>query len=171
MKRTNGFTLIELMITIAIVGILAAIAIPEYTGYMARTKVIGGIQELDRLKGIFEIEWTLENTFPDEVAELTKGEYQMVESQYIDRLHYNHDDEYMWLGVRFREGVLPFPEGGDFNREIHVGGTVINDQLIFLCGLWNPDHGGGIIEDWLPGDCRTTNIQAKLREMKGASGE
>lgn len=43
MNRSQGFTLIELMIVVAIVSILAAIALPMYQNYVARSQVSEGI--------------------------------------------------------------------------------------------------------------------------------
>lgn len=49
-KAQQGFTLIELMIVIAIIGILAAIAVPQYQDYIARTQVSRAYGEVSTLK-------------------------------------------------------------------------------------------------------------------------
>ena len=47
MRRYRGFTLIELMVTIVIVAILAAIALPSYTDYIRRSRLSDAFQTLN----------------------------------------------------------------------------------------------------------------------------
>ncbi|MDH1725320.1 pilin [Acinetobacter johnsonii] len=65
MNTQKGFTLIELMIVVAIIGILAAIAIPQYQNYVARSNVAAAVSTLSANKTGLE-EYVMEfGEFPD----------------------------------------------------------------------------------------------------------
>ena len=81
-KQQQGFTLIELMIVVAIIGILAAIAIPAYQDYTIRAQVSEGLSLASGAKTAIAETFQDSNTWPTtnteaglEASNLIKGNY------------------------------------------------------------------------------------------------
>lgn len=68
-KAEGGFTLIELMIVVAIIGILAAVAIPAYQNYVAKSKFSAALAEVSAVKTGYEVKLA-DGVAIEEVADL-----------------------------------------------------------------------------------------------------
>ena len=65
-----AFSLIELMITIAIIGVLATIAIPSYESYLIRARVVEGLGVLDQLKQMSVDFYNQNGALPNSINDL-----------------------------------------------------------------------------------------------------
>ncbi len=70
MRNEKGFTLIELMIVIAIIGILAAVAIPSYQNYTKRAKASEAKIMLDALRTTNETYFAEQNSYAGSLTSL-----------------------------------------------------------------------------------------------------
>ena len=74
-KVQQGFTLIELMIVVAIIGILAAVAIPAYQDYLGRAQAAEGPALMGGLKAPLAEQYALAGTLTMPPGAVTSGSY------------------------------------------------------------------------------------------------
>ena len=154
-KMQQGFTLIELMIVVAIIGILAAIAIPAYQDYTIRTQVSEGMTLAAEAKASIGDFWANRGRLPGNNESAGLASAASYEGNYIE-------------SVTVGAGHVNVVYGNKVNAKINAStltlraGTNSAGQIVWLCGNTtvptgiseNGTNSTNIANKYLPSACR-----------------
>ena len=131
----KGFTLIELMIVVAIIGILAAIAIPAYQNYTIRAQITEGLNLADGWKTAIAEYYANAGTWPAATTNLTGTTAS--QSKYVSSLNVSG-------------GTIAITYGGQVNQKVSgsilalVPYTNTNNDVVWVCGNSSTPTGASI---------------------------
>lgn len=140
MRGNNGFTLIELMIVVAIIGILAAIAIPAYQDYTIRAKVSEGIAFADFAKTTVSEYYISNNAWPSSNA--SAGMPSPVTGNYVSDLQVSASGGVSVITVSFSSAAAS-------GLQIVLTPSVISSSAVSWTCSGNGQH-----LNYLPSSCR-----------------
>lgn len=150
----QGFTLIELMIVIAIIGILAAIAMPAYQNYVARAQAMEGFSVTSGLRNDIAI-WVYENkAYPDAQTVSDSGyigqQATSLKGKYIGKVT---------VAAGTGDILIPFSNGSNKGKVLVISPSINeanHTQLIkWTCGQTN--KGNTLESNRMPSSCREQN--------------
>jgi type IV pilus assembly protein PilA len=167
-QRSRGFTLMELMVVVAIVGLLAAIAFPAYQNYVARAQVVEGLAMTRALKDAVTATYYATGRFPGNNAAAGVGSAESYKSKYVTSVELvgNDDaDEYSAASivVTFGGEALPAMSGRKLSLHAIPGDT---GGLVWACGNhWTHMNGiDALVAGWLKITSTThDNLDARFR--------
>ena len=148
MKNQKGFTLIELMIVVAIIAILAAIAISQYQDYVIRSQVSEGSSLADGTKTAVAEFYNNTGRFPDSNTSAGLADPLEIVGNYVNDLN-----------VGSHQILVTFSSASPQKANTAIDGAILRFSPVSHGGSisWVCGDGGGAktIEDkWLPSVCR-----------------